>query len=114
MDLLADAMAIVVLVPMLLLPAVIIMAVLLGAIRPGGIWRDSFNTNAVSPARVAQVIASFAAAAAVLIGLAQSGGTAFQPLPEWLAAAAGGGSAVYLGTKWNAARQVQARRQQQG
>ena len=87
--------------PLVLLPGVIVLALLMGGINPAGVWRDSFDPVSHSPARVFQFIAALASVAAVLIGLGESGWTAFAPLPSWLAAAAGGGNFVYLAAKWN-------------
>lgn len=101
---LANVIAVAAIVPLVFFPALLILAILIGAIRPTGLWRDSFASAEFSPARVFQFIAALVAVAAVLIGLIRSGGTAFAPLPPWLLAAAGGANAIYLGAKWNSCR----------
>ena len=104
MTILVQAMAIAVMAPLLALPLVLVLALLVGAIRPVGIWRDSFDPTRTSPTRITQFVFTLAAAAAALIGLAHSGGTAFTDVPPWLFAAAGGGNLLYVGAKWTAAR----------
>ncbi len=85
--------------PLVLPAALILLGMLTGRISVAGLWYDSFQTDQLSPARVYQFIATLVAAAAVLIGLAHTGGTAFAPFPEWLFTAVGGGNIIYLGAK---------------
>jgi len=108
MTVLVQAMAVAAMAPLLLLPLVLVLALLTGAIRPTGLWRDSFDPTQPSPTRISQFIFVLAAAAAALIGLAQTGGTAFVDVPPWLVSAAGGGNLLYLGAKWTAARRITA------
>ena len=91
---------------LLALPAFLVLALLFGAIRPTGLWRDSFDPAQTSPTRIAQFIFILAAAGAALIGLAHSGGTVFTDVPSWLATAGGGGNLAYLYAKWTAARRA--------
>lgn len=108
MTALVQALATVAMVPLLALPLIVVLALLVGAIRPTGLWCDSFDPTRVSPTRITQFIFALVAAAAALIGLARSGGTAFADLPPWLVAVAGGGNLIYLGAKWTAARRTTA------
>lgn len=106
-----DAIFVAILFAPLVVPAIfLILGLLCGLIRPTGIWRNSFAPEELSPARIVQFIATVAAASGILIALAQTGATSFPPVPEWLAAAAGGGNLVYLGTKLAAARRFATQR----
>jgi hypothetical protein len=104
MKLLFQTMTILAMAPLVIFPPIVMLALLTGAIRPAGLWSHDANATQISPARVMQFIFGLGAVAAALIGLAQSGGTAFAPLPQWLFIAAGGGNILYLGAKWNASR----------
>jgi hypothetical protein len=93
-------------VPLLLPAFIAFMGILTGKIDARGLWRDSFRLERLSPARVYQVLAVFAAAGAIVIGLFKSGGRAFAPLPQWLFTAAGGGNFVYLASKFASSRML--------
>ena len=97
--------------PLLLPLTMITLCGLTGRISAGGLWRDSFNSGKLSPVRVYQTMAMLGAAGCVLIGLAQNNFTAFAPVPDWLFAAAGGGNAAYIGSKYVALKKSQASNQ---
>jgi hypothetical protein len=98
------------LAPLAVPAALLVLGLLAGLIRPAGLWRDSFATGDLSPARIYQFIAALVAAAGVVIALARTGATSFPPIPGWLVVAAGGGNAIYLIAKLTASRRVAAPR----
>ena len=75
MTFLVQTMIIMLFAPLVAFPVIIALA--MGAIHPTGLWRDSFDTTQLSPARITQSIFALAAAA-VLSGLGQNDGTAFE------------------------------------
>jgi len=82
----------------------IVYGALNGRVATTGLWRDSFETSRLSPARVFQFIMTVLAAAVIIAGLAQSGWTEFASLPRWLSVTAASGNLVYLGAKFAGAR----------
>lgn len=77
MTFLVQTMIIMLFAPLVAFPVIVIITLAMGAIHPTGLWRDSFDTTQLSPARITQSIFALAAAA-VLSGLGQNDGTAFE------------------------------------
>jgi hypothetical protein len=110
MTMLTGALAALLLAPLVVLPIVLAFAILLGRMPVGGLWRDSFDPQALSVSRVYQSVAALSASASVLICIAGSGCLAFPPMPGWTLALLGGGNAIYLGGKWQASRRALVRK----